>query len=232
MIFSHGEMAGWISKNFECAWESVRPVPTIEIDFHNGKKLKRTLNGNIATYFCTTDGKVFDILPGLVSREEFRTRAGLALKLHGEMAGVMNKRGVVSEYHSAMQILELADAKKIREVKKRRLLLFDIGKAAVEEGLKMALRNMLEEHAKSREVVDKKKRKVEQPIKDLMKDTAYNRKYRYPKVHAILALQPLVDPSTITKKIYKDVLNVDLDDPYLGLAPYVLGGEGGRLEGK
>ncbi len=49
-----------------------------------------------------------------------------------------------------------------------------------------------------------------------------------PRLHALLADHPFEQPSFYTKKLYKDVLDVDLDDPYLGLAPYVLGGEPGR----
>lgn len=43
----------------------VRPVPTVTIDFGNGKTIKRTLNGNIASYVCTTDGTIVDVLPGI-----------------------------------------------------------------------------------------------------------------------------------------------------------------------
>ncbi len=35
-------------------------------------------------------------------------------------------------------------------------------------------------------------------------------------------------PRPLTKVVFETILDVDLDDPYLGPAPYVLGGEPGR----
>lgn len=43
----------------------VRPVPVVTIDFGNGKTIKRTLNGNVASYVCTTNGTIVDVLPGI-----------------------------------------------------------------------------------------------------------------------------------------------------------------------
>ena len=39
---------------------------------------------------------------------------------------------------------------------------------------------------------------------------------------------PLARPAEIQGLVYRELLHVDLDDPYLGLAPDVLGGELGR----
>src|SRR5436305_6437137 len=58
-------MSGFINQNFEAVWESVRPVPIIRIDFGNGTVLTRTLHGNIATYVCTAEGQVLDIMAGI-----------------------------------------------------------------------------------------------------------------------------------------------------------------------
>ena len=33
MLFSQPELADWISDTFECAWESVRDVPRVTVDF-------------------------------------------------------------------------------------------------------------------------------------------------------------------------------------------------------
>lgn len=54
-----------ITANFEPAWESARAVPTVSVDFGNGTVVKRTLQGNIATYVCGPDGAVYDVLPGI-----------------------------------------------------------------------------------------------------------------------------------------------------------------------
>jgi hypothetical protein len=65
VLFSRPDVSSFINQNFEPVWESVRPVPTVTIDFGNGTVVTRTLHGNIATYLCTADGCVIDILPGV-----------------------------------------------------------------------------------------------------------------------------------------------------------------------
>lgn len=62
-MFSRKDLAEYISRTFEPAWETVRPVPLVHVDFDNGNVLTRTLQGNIATYVCTPDGYVVDVLP-------------------------------------------------------------------------------------------------------------------------------------------------------------------------
>jgi hypothetical protein len=72
VLFSSSEVSDYINAAYEPVWESVRPVPTVTIDFGNGHIVKRTLQGNIATYVCDGRGNVYDILPGIYSPEEYR----------------------------------------------------------------------------------------------------------------------------------------------------------------
>ena len=60
MLFSDESVASFVNANFEPAWESVRPVPLVHIDFGNGQVLTRTLHGNILTSVCTAEGLVLD----------------------------------------------------------------------------------------------------------------------------------------------------------------------------
>jgi hypothetical protein len=71
-LFSSSEVAEYINKTFEPAWESVRPAPLVTIDFGNGNVVKRTLQGNIATYVCGADGIVYDLLPGIYAPDVYR----------------------------------------------------------------------------------------------------------------------------------------------------------------
>ncbi len=50
----------------------------------------------------------------------------------------------------------------------------------------------------------------------LAADTEINRKERKPIVHRILS-EKITTPSELTKRLYKEALHCDLDDPYLGL---------------
>jgi len=62
----------------------------------------------------------------------------------------------------------------------------------------------------------------------LAADSAFNDAYRLPQVHALFLEHARPTPSTLTRRVYREILHVDLDDPYLGLAPRALGGEIGR----
>ena len=74
MLFSSSEVAQYINATFEPVWESVRPAPLVTIDFGNGNVVKRTLQGNIATYVCGSDGTVLDVLPGIYAPDVYRTQ--------------------------------------------------------------------------------------------------------------------------------------------------------------
>jgi hypothetical protein len=71
VLFSDDQVAQVMSESFEPAWQSLRPVPRVTIDFGNGTIVKRTLHGNVATYICTQDGKVLDILPGIYDAKTY-----------------------------------------------------------------------------------------------------------------------------------------------------------------
>jgi hypothetical protein len=63
----------------------------------------------------------------------------------------------------------------------------------------------------------------------LAADTELNRKERKPVIHQILS-EKVVHPSEITKRVYKEALHCDLDDPYLGLVSGAF--NGGAYEGR
>ena len=64
-MFSREDVSAFINQHFEPAWEMVRPVPIVRIDFGNGNVATRTLRGNVASYVCGADGQIVDILPGI-----------------------------------------------------------------------------------------------------------------------------------------------------------------------
>jgi hypothetical protein len=207
VLFSHPEVARFIRENFVAAWESVRPVPVATIDFGNGVTLKRTINGNIATYLCTPDGRVLDIIPGLNSPEAYLSglNQGLALwKTHRGDADA------IRAYHRAAPLLG-------------GLAALDATKDRVEAPMKVSLANA-------------RKFSIEGPVKERMSDAALlvldtetNRTVRKPLIHGILAEQAW-RPAELTRRVYRDVLNCDLDDPYLGLVTKAF--EGGGYEGR
>jgi hypothetical protein len=54
-------------------------------------------------------------------------------------------------------------------------------------------------------------------FKFLLEDTKANETVRRRQVSELLALDGAFLPEAIKKKVYKDILHADLDDPYLGL---------------
>jgi hypothetical protein len=102
VLFSNAEVAQFINATFEPAWESLRPVPIVTIDFGNGKSITRTLHGNIATYVCNAAGTVIDVLPGVYTpapyREQLALLAGVAKSLAQLPEGVMETN--LRAYHT------------------------------------------------------------------------------------------------------------------------------------
>jgi hypothetical protein len=173
VLFSNPEIAKFVRENFVAAWESVRPVPLVTIDFGNGTMLNRTVNGNIATYLCAPDGRVLDIIPALNAPKAYLDDLAQALKLYGE-----TRQG-----HFDATVLGYHRTKATRN------------KAATE----IEVRREIGEEA---------------ALLDL--DTEINRNERKPLIHALLA-ERVYRPADITKRVYKEILHCDLDDPYLGL---------------
>jgi hypothetical protein len=73
-LFSRTEVATFINDKFEAAWESLRPVPIVRIDFGSGNVITRTLHGNIATYVCDSEGEVIDVIPGIYTPDVYMKR--------------------------------------------------------------------------------------------------------------------------------------------------------------
>ena len=211
MLFSDRRVSSFVREQFVAAWESVRPVPLVEIDFGNG---------NIATYVCDPNGRVIDIIPGLNTPEAFLEDLRYALNLWRASLAAFDK--TVLDYHLANRTTPTV-YEWVRN---------DFSKSMIERCCRMSL-------DKRQEMVDKKTpgaRIVPGPfarpavadadapirllsaeeIAILTADTAINRKERKPIVHQILSEQ-IVRPAEITKRVYKEVLHCDLDDPYLGL---------------
>lgn len=67
MTFSDKRVVDLVSERMIPVWESVAPVSVAVFDLGDGRKVKGTMGGEIALYFCRPDGKVFDILPALHS---------------------------------------------------------------------------------------------------------------------------------------------------------------------
>jgi len=70
-LYPNAAVGKFLRENFILHWESVRPVPTVTIDFGDGRTLKRTITGNSAHYVLDCRGRLVDAIPGLYGPQEF-----------------------------------------------------------------------------------------------------------------------------------------------------------------
>lgn len=71
VLYSNAEISAYLRDHYVLHWQSVRPVPTVTIDFGDGRKLERTLTGNSIHYILDSQGRPIDALPGLYGPKPF-----------------------------------------------------------------------------------------------------------------------------------------------------------------
>lgn len=222
-MFSRQDVAYFINLSFEPVWESVRPVPLVHIDFGNGTVLTRTLHGNIATYVCSAEGQVLDILPGIYEPKTYLSRLGQFRLLadYVDQLGKDKREARLKEYHQGQ-----AEALKKNEPPAAFINMAFMSKSAIENGLKAAL---LPAHLAKEingatggkaPIPEKPRLENKEDVaswKVLAEDTEVNETVRRRHIHEMLLTAGLVRPEQVVRPLYKDVLHADLDDPYLGL---------------
>jgi hypothetical protein len=222
VLFSNDNVAGFINQNFEAAWESVRPVPLVKINFGRGNVVTRTLHGNIATYLCNAQGQVLDILPGIYKPASYLQNLG-EFKLLARYSVQRSKESLetrLCNYHTRQ-----AEALKKNQPP---ALLMDSGfmsKSVIENPIKLVLASAATGRAAEKaagHATASETLKLDSPEdlakwKLLAEDTRINESTRRQQIHEMLAGKTNVRPETVTKWLYREVLHADLDDPYLGL---------------
>lgn len=225
MLFSDPEVQEFLEERFVLTWNEVRPVPKVEIDFGDGKKLTRTLMGNTVIYVCRPDGTVVDALPGIYTPRDFLKE--IKVSIAALEVGDQN----LADHHKA-----LVEA----DVTKERARV-STSKARVESPLLAALGVPLFESQNGEtkplvldiSKIPKSKAEMEamgSADQVLVKDSSNNVRYVRPIVHFILSRQNAPQkPEQLRETIFAQALGFDIKDPYLGLASLLLPGTpGGR----
>lgn len=222
MLFSHAETAEWIGGRFEAAWRTLRPVPVIRVDFGDGREVTRTLHGNVVTWVCTPDGEVVDGLPGLYDAATYRARLEEIAKVAARVADLTpaERRAAMDDYHRARGSAAIA----------RRA---DLSKSRIERPLERAVApkrvlTMPTVVSSSKEAIERPLEKtlalpsaigpVAQAIDPLAEDTRRNEAERRPALHEVLLAAGPVRPDAVERRVYREILHADLDDPWLGLS--------------
>ncbi len=264
MLFSQPELADWISDTFECAWESVRDVPRVTVDFGGERVVRRTLHGNVVTWICDAQGRALDAVAGLYDAERYSARLEQAALLAWHLANARDdeRASVFHDYHArqaeriatgrAPLVVErslLAAASK--ELTERRLELAIVDpeagaglRAASKRGTERPLERVLSggevpvalskfatERPLERAVAQRVPLDVPRPSGEklaapgvradkglLAQDTSLGETRFRPQIHLLFALTGSAPYGELTKRVYREVLHVDLDDPWLGLS--------------
>lgn len=87
VLYPNAEVSAVLRDRFILHWQSVRPVPTVTIDFGDGRKLERTLTGNSIHYILDSQGRPIEALPGLYGPKAFLRGLVNAETLFKSLAG-------------------------------------------------------------------------------------------------------------------------------------------------
>lgn len=87
VLYPNEQVAAVLRDRFVLHWKTVRPVPTVTIDFGDGRKLERTLTGNSIHYILDSEARPLDALPGLYGPRAFVRSLTDAEKLFQTLAG-------------------------------------------------------------------------------------------------------------------------------------------------
>lgn len=110
-LYANTEVSAFLRDHFVLYWSSERPVPTVTIDFGDGRKLVRTTTGNSAHYVLDARGNVLDVLPGLYAPSVFRAELSASLALADQVRGKPDAervRATVAYHAAAIEATERA----------------------------------------------------------------------------------------------------------------------------
>ncbi len=245
MLLSDSKLRTLLQDKVVPAWEAVRPAPKVTIDFGDGKRLERTLKGNTVLYLCTPDGKVIDAFPAVYTASDFLREVEPALVAFdkqlepaawhkGQVAQVIDRehnRVMMAKAFVESPLLEALGKQRRRGLANREAqpAQADGELALGYQNLVSKLSDMSEEPASAREM----KRKVPKQIQNdpeslgrwvVEQDSAFSVKLLRPAVHMLLSLESSPTPASLRDRMFKEVLQVPLDDPYLGLGDLVVPG--------
>jgi len=119
VLYPNDEVAAVLRERFVLHWRSERPVPTVTIDFGDGRKLERTLTGNSIHYILDSQARPLDALPGLYGPKAFLRGLSNAEKFFQSLAGkseeerALRLKGYYSGQHGSISTAWTIDVGKI-----------------------------------------------------------------------------------------------------------------------
>jgi hypothetical protein len=71
LLYTSPQIQQVLREQYVLHWQSVRPVPTVTIDFGDGRRIQKTLTGNSVHLILDPGGRPVDALPGLFAPAVF-----------------------------------------------------------------------------------------------------------------------------------------------------------------
>lgn len=197
------------------AWQSVGPVPKITIDFGNGRKLQRTLGGNIVMMLVLPDGRVADAYPGIYSAEDLTAEVQRGLEMIRDL-GISALDRAYLDWHNSRALGKPVAAMTLSKAIVESPILKALGKQP-QEGPDLSKKPLSAEEL--RRVLGESANSIVEA------DSRNNVELIRPAVHRWFAERAtLPHPDECKRAMYQDVLHIRLDDPYLGLAEFAVPG--------
>jgi hypothetical protein len=110
VLYGNKELSAWLKDTFVLHWSSERPVPKLTIDYGDGRFVETTVAGNAAHYVLDADGRVIDILPGLVTPKAFRAELEPAIDLAAAVAAAKDEdardRLIIGHHETRLAAIE------------------------------------------------------------------------------------------------------------------------------
>lgn len=244
MLLSDPNVAKLLSNEFVLCWESVGSPATVTVDFGNGRVLKRTLGGNTVMYICSPDGRVMDALPGIYTPNDFLSEARETLS--AMMQNGLTSPQAWRAWHNNKVSAAIA-AEQIRTTMSKRMVESPLLKALGLRGRDPQPRAESEKISNPHAAIDALAAKIEDLSKNpattqrllaelegvragqhltseeigrrvVALDSRTNVTLVRPAVHLLLTTyDDIPTPAQLRDPIFKKVLHVPIDDPYLGL---------------
>lgn len=117
ILYSDPAIIAAMNSEVILCWTSERPVPHLRIDFGDGRVVQTTITGNSAHYLLDDQGRVRDVMPGLVAPTAFRTwlqaavaKASPVAQATGPAPGLRSEIArLVDERREALTAAEIPD---------------------------------------------------------------------------------------------------------------------------
>jgi len=87
-LYANAGISAYLRSNYVLHWQSVSPAPRLTIDFGDGRTIDRTITGNSVHYVLDVTATPIEVIPGLISPEEFANKLKASANLAKQLAAL------------------------------------------------------------------------------------------------------------------------------------------------